>query len=451
MSARREVDRAIAHLMDWAERPEWADEKNRIYDRNIVDAADYLGMEISEVFEILEEHGLLHMLFGFSFEDLATYRFTPDGRNLTEDFLKRRGWREGVRGRRYLRQLGESVLSLYEVQSVVSGSYCDVVDLVRGGQSVRVYEKSGTSSMARWDRIGARILPGSGKPMFSGAILPFSHDSGEMLLRILLNTRDSARAAITEFEAPTRLTDELDAAIEADFLEHSNPAFSQVWLMDVISKLKAPLPELVNRDGESLVFAETQFMFDKKHRQKIIALLDEAEDWERHNERNPNWAWLPEGKTGSQPIYGFLEARDSDLQLATNSNSRYEKGAAVLAKLLGDLIGPPLTSLQSPEQMMEERRGRGSSQPPLADPDIDPKELAQIMSAYLDKHYREALDDVIPALGGRTPRKCVKTREGREKVAEWLKYLENQESHKANRDGSIAYDFSWMWDELGLK
>ena len=110
MSARREVDRAIAHLMDWAERPEWLDEKNRIYDRNIVDAADYLGMEVSEIFEILEEHGLLHMLFGFSFEDLATYRFTPDGRNLTEDFLKRRGWREGVPGRRYLRQLGESVL-----------------------------------------------------------------------------------------------------------------------------------------------------------------------------------------------------------------------------------------------------------------------------------------------------------------------------------------------------
>jgi hypothetical protein len=33
------------------------------------------------------------MLYGFSFEDLATYRFTSDGRNLIEDFLKRRGWR----------------------------------------------------------------------------------------------------------------------------------------------------------------------------------------------------------------------------------------------------------------------------------------------------------------------------------------------------------------------
>lgn len=451
MSARREIDKAIAHLMDWAARPEWADEKSSIFDRNIVDAADRLGMEVDEICEMLDEHGLLHMLAGFSFEDLATYRFTSDGRNLIEDFLKRRGWREGIRGRRYLRQLGESVLSLYEVQSVVPGSYCDVVDLVRGGKPVRVYENSGTSNMARWDRIGARILPGSGKPMFSGGILPYSHDAGEVLLSILLNSRAKAKVAAKELDAPSEFTDQQDAVIEADFLKHSNATFSQVWLKDVIGKLEAPLPELVNRDGESFVFAETRFKFAKKHRHKIIALLDEAEDWERHNPKDPNWAWLPEGKSDSQTIYGFLEARTSDLWLMTNSASRYEKGSEILAKLLGDLIGTPLTRLQSPEKMMEERRGRGSTSSPPAGPDIDPQEMAQIMSGYLDKHYREALDDAIPALDGKTPRQCIKTSKGKEKVTEWLKYLENQESHKANRDGSVAYDFSWMWDELGLE
>ena len=50
MSERREIDKAIAHLMDWAERPEWVDEMNSIYDRNIVDAADFLDMEVDEIF-----------------------------------------------------------------------------------------------------------------------------------------------------------------------------------------------------------------------------------------------------------------------------------------------------------------------------------------------------------------------------------------------------------------
>ncbi len=451
MSEKREIDKAIAHLMDWAERPEWVDEKNGIYDRNIADAADFLDMEVEEILTMLDQHGLLHMLFGFSFEDLATYRFTSDGRNLIEDFLDRRGWREGVRGRRYLRQLGESVLSLYEVQSVVTGSHCDVVDLVRGGKPVRVYEKSGTSNLAPWDRIGARILPGSGKSLFSGVILPYSHDSGEMLLSILLNTQDKARAALTKSKMPTQLADKLNAVIKADFLEHSSTAFSQIWLSNVVTQINAPLPELVNRDGESYVFAETRFKFDKKGRQKIISLLDDAEDWERYDEKDPNWAWLPEGKTGSQTIHGSVEIRANYLWLMTNSNSRSEKGSAVLAELLGDLVGPPLTRLQSPEQMLEERRDRGSSPPSPAGPDIGPQELAQIMSDYLDQHYREALDDAIPALDGKTPRKCVKTRKGREKVTEWLKYLENHESHRASRDGAVAYDFGWMWDELGLE
>jgi hypothetical protein len=450
MSARREIDKAIRHIMDWADRPEWADEKFEIYDRTILATAERMEMEASELLQMLHEAGLLDTLYMFCFEDLSTYRFTSDGRNLTEDFLKRRGWREGVHGRRYLRQLGESIISLYEVQAVVPGSYCDVVDLVRGGKPVRVFEKSGTSSMARWDRIGTRILPGSGKPMFSGAVLPFSHDASEALLSILLNTENTAREAISKLDAEADLTDALNAAIEEDFMEYTVPAFSGVWLTEVIKQLEAPLPEILNRDGESLMFAETQFKFDKKNRKEIITLLDEADDWTRDNKKDPNWAWLPEGKEGPQTIHGFLEARSNALWLSTNSTSRYEKGSAALEKLLGDLIGPPLTRLQSPEQMLEERARSGKASSPPPELDIDPQQLAQVMSGFLDQHYRETLDEKIPALDDKTPRQCVKTRQGREKVIAWLKYLENQESHKANRDGSSAYDFTWMWVELGL-
>ncbi len=79
-------------------------------------------------------------------------------------------------------------------------------------------------------------------------------------------------------------------------------------------------------------------------------------------------------------------------------------------------------------------RGNGSSPPPPADLDIDPQELAQVLSGYLDQHYREALDDQIPLLDGKTPRQCIRTRQGRGKVIAWLKYLENRESRKANPD-----------------
>ena len=51
-------------------------------------------------------------------------------------------------------------------------------------------------------------------------------------------------------------------------------------------------------------------------------------------------------------------------------------------------------------------------------------------------------------LGGKSPRQAVRSKAGRQKVVEWLKYLENQTAHRAADDGMPAYDFGWMWEEL---
>ena len=80
VSARREIDKAIAHIIEWADRPEWADEKIEIYDRTILAAAERMEMEAGELLQMLHEAGLLDTLFRFCLEDLSTYRFTSDGR-----------------------------------------------------------------------------------------------------------------------------------------------------------------------------------------------------------------------------------------------------------------------------------------------------------------------------------------------------------------------------------
>jgi hypothetical protein len=50
------------------------------------------------------------------------------------------------------------------------------------------------------------------------------------------------------------------------------------------------------------------------------------------------------------------------------------------------------------------------------------------------------------------PREAVKTRKGREKAADWLKYLENCSATQPNPNDPIAtYDFHWMWNELGIE
>ncbi len=56
----------------------------------------------------------------------------------------------------------------------------------------------------------------------------------------------------------------------------------------------------------------------------------------------------------------------------------------------------------------------------------------------------------IPALGDRTPRQARRTKAGRQQLIEWLKYLENGETRRAAQKDEKPYDFTWMWQELGL-
>ena len=450
----REIDKAISHLMDWADRPEWEEMKSDIFDSHLFEAADRLDMDIADLSDMLVQVDLAGTMFGFCFEDLASMRFPPDDRNLVEDFLKRRGWREGVRGRHYLRQLGESVLSLYEVVDLAPGSHCDLKDLVRGGKPVRVYEHSGTRGMAQWDRIAARVLPGDGKRIFSGAILPFSPEASEVLLTILEGTRGRFEKKIARLAKSQDFADMNDSFGVGD-LEYPATAFSQVWLMHAMAAFEAPPPEFVTADGEPLLLAETRMTFERSSGKRISTLLDTAKDWEREREDELSWVWLPEGEdeTGSSTtLHGFLRMTDDDLWLTANSLNRSEKGIEALVDLLGDLVKPQLTRLQSPEQFLAEEGASPDTSPgsDSAGIDLDPDELSDILSDYLDQHYRKALDEPIPALDNKTPRQCIKTKNGKKKVIAWLKYLENQEYRKASQSDGTPYDFNWMWNELGL-
>jgi hypothetical protein len=69
----------------------------------------------------------------------------------------------------------------------------------------------------------------------------------------------------------------------------------------------------------------------------------------------------------------------------------------------------------------------------------------------LDRHYRDLLDQPIPALGNKSPRAAVKTAKGRAKVVDWLKTLENHTAKFAGSNDEMAtHNFRWLWTELGV-
>ena len=100
-------------------------------------------------------------------------------------------------------------------------------------------------------------------------------------------------------------------------------------------------------------------------------------------------------------MLGTLQLKGRRLSLEANSVARAERGRALLEPVLAGLVGQPLTERLHLEQMLGAER-------PLSEPSgLSPADERALVRQSLDDHYRRVLDDQIPALGGKSPRRRV--------------------------------------------
>ncbi len=81
---------------------------------------------------------------------------------------------------------------------------------------------------------------------------------------------------------------------------------------------------------------------------------------------------------------------------------------------------------------------------------VDPADLRAAVHEVLDRQYRKTLGEPVPMLGGKSPRQTARSAKGRQAVANWLKGLEQTSARCPADDPVRDYDFSWMWEELGV-
>ena len=314
---------------------------------------------------------------------------------------------------------------------------------------------SATRSLSQWDRIAARVVTVLGKTQISGAVLPFSHPLAEEAVASIERVRKKARAEAGKLaESLGRNVDEIDfAAVTGleEVLASSAFMFSNLWLNDA---LNPTLPQIENTDGDPLEFITVHFPLISKAKLPAIrtALDDLPSLWK---ESDGFWNWIeakaPPRKaakrrsTGAQAVaatmddgaivLGTIKLGTKTVTLSVNSEARAARGRAMLEPVLAGLARPPLVERQSIEQMMASSREHSEQHIVRLPPD----EERSIVHQALTDHYRNTLDEPIPALGGQTPRKAVKTAKGRKKVIAWLKMLEEPISAAASRgsDGRL--------------
>lgn len=444
-------DHDLSGLFEYAARDEWSDCLEEALGDHFGVAMLEFDLEHEEIVDLLGEHWAM-TLWGCAFEDLLTREFEPDGANIADDYLKRRGWKETPGSRAYIRALRTAVMSLYEVSEVKPGSSFLARDLIRGGEPIMVSEKSATQTLEAWDRIAARIVPIRERHILAGGLLPFTMEAADNLIEGLRKAegKRSRRAKL---------------AIDDDALRSLAHLFTTAWLFDVLPKaMGRDAPRLHNSDGDEVVFHKVRFPLAAKATLKTVASkLDAMTDLQKENAGF--WNWLGGRSTGrpkgdGQPnaltwnvtmedgtvVLGNIELKDRAVLLSVNSAARAAQGAQMIQGVLADLVRAPLTEIQTIDQVRES----AADAPPIEE---IPLEVATgLVHAMLDKQYRAVLNESVPMLGDRTPRQAARTPAGREKLVTWLKFLENRSGGQTDpTDPMATYDFGWLWRELGVE
>jgi hypothetical protein len=434
-------------LMKFLARDEWRECFEEIFDDHFGPVLDASKMQFAEIAEIVGEDWAM-TLWGCAFEDFLTQDFDVDGGNIVEEYLKRRGWKEDAQSKAYMKALRSSVMTLYEVTAIVPGASLMARDLIRGGEPIAVSEKTATQTLKQWDKIAARIVPVMGKNVFAGGLLPFTLQATDTLfdgLRRMFGKKNAKKLPV--------ITD--------DDLQVAAAMFTLSWLFDRLEQL-IDVPALQNAKGDDLLFHDVRFPLASEVTQKDIAARINAIPGMRQ-ENAKFWNWLddkPKSKAQKNTgnfldttlenglrVLGNVELKGRFLILSANSSARAEKGKVLIEHTLGDLVRQPLTEIRTVEQI----RAARSSEHMEGPSEIAPEIAEQIIHQVLDREYRETLDKPVGMLGRKTPRQAAKSASGRQKVAQWLKYLENQSARHPNAaDPMTTYSFEWMWHELGV-
>jgi hypothetical protein len=340
------------------------------------------------------------------------------GRTVMEEFLIRRGSRITQREREMVEAWTRSFVGLYEVQELTAGVGLKLKDLIFG-ETFFVHDMSMSTQLARWDGLLTRVVPG---------------ERGTELAGIGLTVPRHGIGPLREWMEDDRR----NAGLEwREYLKGNWPRIRR-RSFEIAANWRESV-RLANSDGEELLFSKAVYgIIDEA---AVIAGLRNCPAF--HAEDGHDFVWLDERRT----VLGNIRAGRDELVLECNSRQRLERGK----RLLSNIAGKSLRHLRDEFTTQKELRSRAAAGHSGVRPDEKemPEEVREQVASYLEDHYRQWLDMKLPALDGNTPRKAMRTVQGRKQVIAVLKDIENGEDRK-RQAGEPFYDVTRLRVELGL-
>lgn len=329
--------------------------------------------------------------------------------------------------RTHLQRMARSCLRLYEIAEVRRDQGFTLRDLWTD-EIVEVRERLATHQLVQWDLLAGRVIEGpEGVPVIEGVPFTYSmHKKTELLAELRRHH--------------TRLSREIAPGDTVRFFKLIGNVFHQLWLDHTIAQ---PLPTVVTAEGDVMAFTKSAFdITDQLRVTEALGAHPACKEGSKPNE----YLWVEETDEFSR-ILGNISVGKKRLKLETTSEARAQRGRQFLENLLGDAITFRAMAQEDISHALEGAQGRASGN---AHDDLPPEVGAEIIRRYIERHYRAWVDQPIPALDGRTPRKAARTRTWRSAVIDLVKGIENQ-MERGRLDGGPVIDVSWLWEELGLE
>jgi hypothetical protein len=223
-----------------------------------------------------------------------------------------------------------------------------------------------------------------------------------------------------------------------DFFKSVVPLFHHWWLELVAL---APPPKIIcAEDGEPYIIADV--VFDLLDRRALEDALTVRPEFVKNSDGS--YAWLQDARD-RQRCHGVVIVADRRVVVQTTSKGRAERARDFFPSVAGQSVKFKVIVYEDVGQAL--KRAPAPAKDEITE--SPPEAQAEMLGEFYERQYRKWLDEPVPALGNRTPRHAARLKTVHPKLIALLKDFESH-SERQRRSGEVAYDFGWMWTELGL-
>ncbi len=364
------------------------------------------------------------------------YHQRIEGRPLVEHFLAARGADLRADELAWLEAQRKAWISVWEVIEVKPDVGLRLRDLLTGEERF-VQDVSASRSASLRMSLLARVVDWGGVSVLAGSyahVLP-----PEWCDKVIAIVRKKLR--LKEAVPVERLREE---KIEQLLI--------RTWIETAQALHHQPAPKLCNTDGEDLLITRDHFSVTSPAAEEVarrLADIDGADEDDRDDQGRRVFVVTKAGNAQHArweiTVIGRMTLGADELVVETNSILRADRLRARVEKALGGLVRFRARTHEDLAATMERMKRQGGPAP--SRPAVESKEASEIVRAFKAQHYAAWADEPVPALGGKTPRQAVATKDGRRAVDRLLATMEGHEGRLPARD---RYDFGGLRRELGV-